>query len=95
MDSLNTANWSLIPEYMHSGMRRWIERGIVPGHFLTAVLTNDLREAVARADDTNRSLLANYIIFLSSYAPIGCWGSPENVKEWNRSGGFEGLEEVA
>ena len=30
-------DWSLIPDYMIGGLRRYIERGIPPGHFLSAV----------------------------------------------------------
>ncbi len=72
----------LIPGYMHGGLRRWIEDGITPGGFLCAVLENDLKEAVARADAINLQNLPNYIRYLYNYAPRGCWGSPENVEAW-------------
>ena len=36
-----------IPDRMMDGIRRYIEQGIHPGHFLTAVIMNDLAEAVA------------------------------------------------
>jgi hypothetical protein len=35
---------------MHEPITLWIERGLPPGHFLTALLSNDFMEAVARAD---------------------------------------------
>ena len=41
-------------DYMAAGMRRYIEYGIAPGSFMTAILCNDLMEAAQRADDTNR-----------------------------------------
>jgi hypothetical protein len=72
----------LIPGYMHGGLRRWIENGIEPGGFLMAVLENDLKEAVSRADATNVQALPNYIRYLYNYAPRGCWGSPEKVAAW-------------
>lgn len=72
----------LIPDYMHGGLRRWIEQGIVPGQFLCAVLQNDLEEAVGRADGTNINLLPKYVAFLFNYAPRGCWGSKENFEDW-------------
>jgi hypothetical protein len=76
------ANWALIPDSMIGGLRRWIENGTEPGHFLTAVLLNDLRGAVERADDTNIHRLADYVKFLHNYAPSGCWGSMDNYLRW-------------
>jgi hypothetical protein len=74
-----------IPDYMAVGLERWIEYGKNPGSFLTAVLTNDLREACLTADDTNRDLLWNYIAFLYEDAPYNCWGSSEKVKAWQKA----------
>jgi hypothetical protein len=74
--------WSLIPGHMIGGMRRYIECGIRPGDFLTAVLSNDLMEACGRADYANRHCLFNYATFLYNYAPRECFGSPERVDAW-------------
>ena len=84
------ADWSIIPERMIDGLKRYIERGIAPGHFLTAVLTNDLREACRRADDENQRLIFEYIKFLYNYAPAGCWGSPQQFAAWIKQGGLMG-----
>lgn len=88
------SDWALIPDYMIGGLRRYIENGIAPGHFLTAVLCNDLRGAIERGDDTNTAVLPNYIRFLYNYAPSECWGSPEKFKAWIAIGGL-GWAEVA
>lgn len=82
----------LIPEHMHGGMLRYIEKGIRPGDFLTAVLSNDLFGAVGRVDTTNRHRLFDYTTYLYNYAPGSCWGSGEAVKAWVESGGLEGQE---
>ena len=74
-----------IPEHMHGGMLRYLLHGLPPGSFLTAVLSNDLREAVAYADEKNQSSLARYVVFLHNHAPLGAWGSPERVSEWIES----------
>ena len=79
-----------IPERMHGGLVRYIERGVPAGDFLMAVLRNDLRGAFDRADDENAQILRRYVMFLYNDAPAGCWGSPENVKNWIDSGGFYG-----
>ena len=76
------ANWSLIPDHMIGGLRRYIENGIKPGSFLTALLCNDLRETCERADDVNRHRIYDYVKFLYNYAPAGIWGSPEIVAQW-------------
>jgi hypothetical protein len=82
------ADWSLIPPHMIGGLRRFIENGIGPGSFLTAVLCNDLRGACERADDENRDRLFQYVQFLYSYAPSECWGSPAKFDAWCKQGGL-------
>lgn len=52
------------------------------GHFLMAVLSNDLREAFARADDLNRPVLFQIMGYCNNEIPGNCWGSPEVVKAW-------------
>ena len=71
-----------IPERMHGAIQRYIEQRIGPGDFLMAVLCNDLREACARADDENITLLPVYVAFFYNEAPGACWGSPEKVRAW-------------
>ena len=85
-------DWSLIPEYMIGGLRRYIENGIEPGSFLSAVLCNDLRGACECADDINRSRLFEYVKFLYSYAPAGCWGSQERFEKWLEQNGLGCIE---
>jgi len=52
------------------------------GDFLTAVLHNNLTEAVARADDENIKNLPAFVGYLYNEAPSLCWGSKERVAEW-------------
>lgn len=82
------ADWSLIPEYMIGGLRRYIEHGISPGDFLTALLSNDLRHTFARADMENSAVVGNYVRFLYAYAPSECWGSPAHFDAWCKRGGL-------
>lgn len=81
--------WNLIPTHMREGLQRYINHGIAPGDFLSAVLSNDLRGAVERADDVNIVAIPNYIKFLYNYAPGGCWGSVERYKSWTGTKGAE------
>jgi hypothetical protein len=71
-----------IPPHMHDGLIRYIVDGIPPGDFLTAVINNDLREAVGRADLLNRAALADYVMFFYNDAPSGCWGRPDAMETW-------------
>ena len=85
-------NYSRIPEHMQDGMRRYIENGIPPGSFQRAVLSNDLMQAFARADDVNVAAMADYARFLYNDAPVGCYGSIEAVKSWVAHGGMSGRD---
>jgi len=80
--------WCGIPERMRGGLARYLMHGIQPGHFLMAVLTNNLKEAVARGDDENQRLLPEYVRFLYNRAPMSAYGSAERVNDWLRSGGM-------
>lgn len=84
-----------IPEHMHDGLIHYILDGRPVGHFLTAVLTNDLKEACGRADESNKHLLWEYCFFLYNYAPLGCWGSEQAHERWVEGHGFNGLGATA
>lgn len=78
------ANLHMLPAHMRGGMQRWIEHGhaSMPGSFLSAVLSNDLMEALSRADIENARSLPQYATYLFNYAPWDCYGSPEKFKAW-------------
>ena len=44
-------NYEMLPESLRSGMRRYIEDGVIPGGFLVAVLSDSLSDAMGRADE--------------------------------------------
>lgn len=90
-----SANWSKVPEHMREGLVLYIEHGVKPGSFMSAVLSNDLRTACAQADDINRHRIWDIVSFLYSYAPNRCWGSPEALKDWVAVRGLVGMENAA
>ncbi len=71
-----------IPQRMVEGLRRYIDKKIAPGHFLTAVISNDLKNAVSQADDENMKNLPAFVAYLHNEAPSACWGSEERMDEW-------------
>lgn len=72
----------LVPDYMWGGVERYFVNRIRPGHFLTALFSNDLMEAFGRADDTNTANMRQWCQFLYNYAPRRSYGSPKNVHDW-------------
>jgi hypothetical protein len=79
-----------IPDRMMGGIERYINDHVPPGEFLQAVICNDLREAVGRADDENMSNLPAYVAYFYNEAPGTCWGSMDAMKQWLSSGGNHG-----
>lgn len=75
-------NGQRIPERMHGGIMRYVEQGIEPGDFLSAVICNNLRGAVGCADDENIRLLPVYVAYFYNETPSGCWGSPARFYSW-------------
>lgn len=87
------AKWDAIPEHCRHGLDGYISFGWHPGHFLTAVLANDLSGAVGRADLENSDAIPGYARFLYNYAPSQCHGSYEKVEAWVSRGGLAGRQE--
>ena len=80
-----------IPEYMARGVDRYISDCLQPGDFLTAVITNDLKKAVDRADDNNMKNIPAYIGYFYNETPVSCWGSEKNMTAWMAHGGVNGV----
>ena len=77
-------DYSKIPGSTIETLTAWIEYGRPMGHFCEAIVSNDLREACARADERNRAALWEIVAWLHNYAPIGSWGSREALEQWSR-----------
>jgi hypothetical protein len=75
-------DYTLLPDSLRPGMRRYIEHGVPTGSFLRAALENKLIEAYLTADMENRFHLARVAEFIHLYAPPECCGSEANVREW-------------
>jgi len=71
-----------IPDRMMDGITRYIERGVIPGSFLQAVITNNLAEAVGQADHENINNLPAFVNYFYQHAPSACWGSQEKMQSW-------------
>lgn len=52
------------------------------GHFLTACLANDLKEACGRADESSLKNLGAIVAYIVCRLPGDCHGSYKRVYEW-------------
>ncbi len=80
-------DYSKVPAtHMVKGVRNWIEEGkIGADSFLWALITNDFRMVVGKADDINSHLLREWAQFLTWELPSLSWGSVEKAKAWMRA----------
>ncbi len=76
-------NYDKVPvPHMASAVQRYIENRIPPGHFLTAVICNNLKEAFARADADNSAAMHGWVRWFYNEAPSNCWGSHDAMRDW-------------
>lgn len=71
-----------IPDHLLAGLDRYVKYGIQPGHFLTAMLSNDLMGTYGRADSTSKRYLEPILSYMYNYMPATCFGSIEAVNSW-------------
>lgn len=69
-------NAALCPVNVRKAFDNYVYLGVPLGSFLTAVLSNDLKEAIGRADDTNLVALPHIVAYLYNEIPAALWGSP-------------------
>lgn len=72
----------LVPQHLWGGLRRFLEDHVRPGSFLSAALSNDLKDAVATGDVQSLVGLISLVRWLGSYAPIDAWGSRDAFESW-------------
>ena len=75
---------NLIPIQIKESLQRYVVYGLDCGHFVEAVLRNDLIDAITRADAENLRLIHQIIIYCLNALPSTCWGTPEKVAEWKK-----------
>lgn len=69
------------PDIIES-LNLYVNHRIPTGDFLLAVLSNDLREAVGRADSENIQVIPEIVAYIYNRLPADCWGSRDKVRSW-------------
>ena len=71
-----------IPAATIKALHRYVVDKIPTGGFLNAILTNNLLESCARADEWNKAALFDILSFCYNEIPSPCWKSKQAVQEW-------------
>lgn len=89
--SLDFGDQKLVREDIRDALLEWGkgERNYL-GDFLRAVVSNDLTEAMGRADAYNRITLPAIVGLCYNELPSECWGSPDKVRRWAKKHSPEG-----
>lgn len=74
--------FGLIPEHILQSIYGYVEQRQSTGHFLNAVLSNNLFEAIARADKEALAALREIVVFIHMEVRADCHGSPEKIQNW-------------
>lgn len=72
----------MIPENTKESLHLYVNSGLRPGHFLEAVLSNDLFGAVSHADSQNSAALVEIVRYVYNELPTGAYGSHEKIRAW-------------
>ena len=57
-------NYDKIPPAVMNSIVRYVERGAIPGHFVTSVIENNLSEAIGNADDESLASIKEIVGFM-------------------------------
>jgi hypothetical protein len=77
----------MIPPLIKEAIDKHVREGKPCGHFVTAVLENNLVEAIVHADETNLDNIYDIVRYCYNHIPSPCWGSVEKVQAWREKGG--------
>lgn len=71
-----------VPRRMWDSIDRYVIHHARPGSFLTAIICNNLKEAVMFADEENMQNIPAYVNYFYNHAPANCWGSKKIMDKW-------------
>ncbi len=75
-------DYRLIDDDILVAINRYVIQHEPAGHFITALLKNDLKEAFGRANENNSAHMFHVVSYCYNEIPSSCWGSPMEVAKW-------------
>lgn len=89
---MSTTNYySKIPATTMGSINRYVNEGLPPGSFVTAVLCNDLFNAIGTADEDNIVALPEIVRYVYNELPSNAWGTLNKMNAWMKKGGISDL----
>lgn len=82
----------MIPAHTKAALDRYVNDRLLPGGFLTAVLSNDLFGAVGQADSENLAALPEIVRYVYNELPSGSWGSKDRIWRWVEDKFYDTME---
>ncbi len=79
---MNRPNKEFIELRFKESIDAYVAIGRPTGGFLEAVISNDLKEAIGRADDEALENIPHIVAYLYNDVPGNCWGSEAKYKAW-------------
>jgi hypothetical protein len=70
------------PPRVQAQLLAYVEMYAPPGHFLAAVMRNDLAAAYLHAQPGDVAEIPLILAWLNTHAPVKCWGSSAAVASW-------------
>jgi hypothetical protein len=68
-------------EQFKATVNRFVKDRVNPGHFVSAVLANDLYQAVKYADEESRENLSTFVLWVYNEVPANLCFSYENLRK--------------
>ena len=90
MDKTIWKNHPMVPDHIRETILAYINDRRPTGGFLEAVISNNLVESFARADEINQRAMFYIVSFFYNKAPMACWGSKARYEEWIKGEGKNG-----
>jgi len=81
----------MIPQRTKDSLDRYVNDRILPGGFLTKVLSNDLFGAIGQADKENLESLPEIVRYIYNQLPADSWGSRDMVYKFVEEKFYERL----
>ncbi len=79
---MSRIDYATIPPLVREALDKHAKEHRSTGGFVTAVLENNLMEAVGQADHNSLAALPSIVAYVYNEIPGACHGSPAKVKAW-------------